>query len=159
MKDFILRSLLLDERKNQAKAAAFAGLAGHADGAAMQFYQMFGNRQTQSRAFADASGGVANLIKLFKDRRLFIFWNTDSRVAHGNMQSFTLARSFYPYAPAFRSKFHRVIEQVIKDLFHADAVGIQRIMESILVIKLNVLGRGLMADTGHYFFNTCIEVK
>src|SRR6476661_605960 len=103
---------------------------------------MFGDRQTQSRAFADASRGVADLIKLFKDGTLLLFRNTDSRVADGNVQSFTLALSFYPYAAAFRRKFHRIVEQVVKDLLYADAVGIQRIVKSVLVFKLNVFGRG-----------------
>ena len=144
----ILGGLLLDQWKNQAKAAAFAGLAGHADGAAMQFYQMFGNRQTQPSSFADASRGVADLIKLFKDGRLFFFWDTDSRVTHGNVQSFTLPRSFYPYATAFRRKFHRIVEQVIKDLLYADTVGMHRIVKPVLVLKRNIFGCGLMTNPG-----------
>src|SRR6476646_3892077 len=120
---------------------------------------MFGDRQTQSGAFADASRGVADLIKLFKDGTLLFFRNADSCVADGNVQTFTLALSFYPYPSAFRSKFHRIVEQVIKDLFYADAIGIQRIVKSVPVPKLNVFGRGLMANACHYLFHALAEVK
>src|SRR5215467_4173831 len=133
------------QRKRQSKAAALAGPAFNVDGATVELYQVLGDRQAQACAFTSASAGVAHLVKLFKDRRMLLLWNADSRVTDRDVQTVSLAEGLNPDAPAFRRKFHRVAQQVIQHLLYAQAVRIERIMKAVFVFQDNVFCGGLVA--------------
>src|SRR5208283_4831750 len=109
------------ERNTKSEAASDPRLAFQPDGSTVLFDQPPGDRQAQAGALADAFGGRSDLIKLIENRFLLLFPNADPGVADREFPESVNDRALDADAPAFRREFHSVTQQVVQDLFQADA--------------------------------------
>src|SRR5580765_7789787 len=125
----------------------------------MGLHQMPGDGQAEPCAFARGSPGISSLIELIENGGVFLLRNTDSRVADGDLQKIAFTGRFHPYAPALRCELHRVIQEVIEDLFYAQAVRVQSAPKAVPVFHFDVLRRGVLAYGCQHFFKAMAKIE
>src|SRR5262249_4897165 len=104
------------------------------------------DREPQTRSFPHALCGVADLVEFIENRFLLSLRNTDASVDHRNFDNTALEYRFNADRSTFRSKLHRVAEQIEQDLLKADTIGVQSSQNADVTRELDGLRCALRAN-------------
>ncbi len=109
--------------QGEKELAAVSGLAGDADFAAVQFNQMFDNRQTEACAFAACFRAGLHLKEFVENARQGFSRDSLPRISHAKSHKIIKPFRRKCHLPARRREFDRVGNQVGQHLFDTLAVA------------------------------------
>ncbi len=84
---------------------------------------MFCNRQAESSPFTDATRCFADLVKLIENGPMFFAGDADAGIADCDFEEAIIRQRFDPHASAVFGELDGIAEEVVKDLFHSQAIS------------------------------------
>src|SRR6476660_667447 len=103
--------------QRERKYGALAEFALQPDSASMQLNKFLCQRKPQPSAFFLVSIIATHLAKLFKDHRLFSWWDTDTGIAHRDLCTVLGFVGVDADSPSLGSELHCIGQEIDKNLF------------------------------------------
>ncbi len=113
-------------RQRQRKHTALVRRARHGNAAAQQAREVARNRQAQARAAKAPAGGAVGLVEGIENLVLLVGRDADPAVLHAERDGAIGRREHRQRDGARIGELDRVRQQVLEDLLHALAVGVDR---------------------------------
>src|SRR6185503_19112237 len=141
---FVQRTSVIDRQLDPKRGTLAQPAALRKNAAALELHQVTSNRETKAKAAMRAGDPGIRLTEAFEDVREKLGWNTDARVADGDVDVRIPTRETHLDAAAPVGELHGVREQIpqnlqetfriagnglragIRDDFELDALGVCR---------------------------------